>query len=167
MKARNLLRTPFSIFALFAILFLIKSCLFRDIFLTPTKIFQLWQATEGKLWATRSLMAFFVFMNIRALSIQKEPDHTSGQCKHPPYKKPLRFTRNKKLLENILFCIALKSIIETTSDLQVQDMIKNQVRMRVGMEVKLKEWCYIAARLRYASPWETLSLAIGKMLAVE
>lgn len=41
------------------------------------------------------------------------------------------------------------------------------MRMRAGVEVKLKEGCYIAARLRYASPRETLSLAIGKMLVVE
>jgi len=32
------------------------------------------------------------------------------------------------------------------------DVIKKQMRMRVGMEVKLKGGCYIAARLRYASP---------------
>lgn len=79
MKAWNLLRILISIFALFAILFLIKSWLFRDISVSPTKIFHLWEEAGGKLWTTRNPMAFYAFMNTHALPIKNnKADHAPG-----------------------------------------------------------------------------------------
>lgn len=74
MKAWN----PISIFVLFAILFLIKSWLLRDILVSPTKFFQLWEEAEGKLWTARNPMVFYAFMNAHALPVYNDKtDHAA------------------------------------------------------------------------------------------
>lgn len=95
MKARSLLRNPISIFVLFAILFLIKSRLFRDILISPSKILQLWQGAEGKLWTTRNLMAFPVFMNIHALPYKRTNLTTLQDSVNTHPAKTLALIRNK------------------------------------------------------------------------
>lgn len=95
-QAWNLLRNPISIFALFAILFLIKSWLFRGVLVFPHKFFLLWEEAGGKLGTTGNLAVFYAFMNAHALPIpNNKADHTPRQYKHTPPKHTLMFTSNR------------------------------------------------------------------------